>query len=167
MAASQKLLSDLSKIRTKIATTKSQLLDLDREPIAPGDVADRVDLVIQHLAGRFDAAWVGSALSFPELDPSNRDDILAEACTGGPSPGVLLAWLFPDLLRERLTELVIEHADGTVPLADRPAERQRLEQDLYSLEVQEENLVVACEESGLEVFRRPDADPSIILALET
>lgn len=165
-ADQKKLLAQLDQTRTKISGIKTALAGLDRQPIAPSDVTARVDAVIASLAERLDSDWLGQVLAGAE-GPSDHEDVLEQACHHRPSMGVLLAWLHPDLLRERLVNLATEYATGTIPLADRPAHRQELEAELYRTEVEEERIVVACEESGLEVFRRPDADPSIILSLET
>lgn len=159
-----KLAGELDAIRAKVTATKAALADLDRQPIAPQDVEHRVDQVVQHLAERMDTSWLGRALASADYQPGSTEDILAEAVIGGRHPGPILTLLFPDLLRDRLVNLIAEHADGSIPLAQRPAERQRLEQDLFDAEVDEERLVIACEQAGLDVLRRVDCDPSVVLA---
>lgn len=159
---SKKLASDLDKIRTKITAGKHALSDLDRQPIAPSDVAARVDAVIASLAERLDSDWLGQVLAGAE-GPSDHEDVLEQACHHRPSMGVLLAWLHPDLLRERLAELVAGHATGTVPLGQRHTEKQRFEKDLFAAEVREEEIIVQLEAEGVECLRRADADPSVIL----
>ena len=79
--------------------------------------------------------------------------------------GPVLAWLFPEQLKERLcAELEANPPTDALPMADREPERQRLEAELARLQAAEEIACRELEDSGQAVDRRDDADVSVILA---
>ena len=157
----------LDAIRVKIASKQSELAALVAAPLLPAEVENRVDALIDHWQSVVDSDWLGRTLAAPGyLD--HEDDILATACAGSnvklPS---LLATLCPSELRGFLLRSAKPWTAGKGGLSqhDRMERQQALEAELYQLEVEEEAIVVALEAAHITVYRRPDADPSVILAL--
>ena len=80
---------------------------------------------------------------------------------------IIMAWHDPAGLKQKLLAAARPYAASKgMATADRPAYLRKMEEQLYRLEVQEEKLVTELERDGLEVFRRPGADPSIVLAAD-
>jgi len=159
------ILQKISDLRSRIASIKSELADLRVAPIHPDDLPTRVAMVVKTLAARVDEATLG-ALVAAATPPGNQDDPLRLACYVSDQPGILHAWLNPADLAKKLTALARPHATGTVPLAERPRLQADLERQLFELETTEEAMIVRAEASGIEVFRRHDIDPAIVLAAD-
>ncbi len=79
----------------------------------------------------------------------------------------ILASVSPDALRQWLRRIVEEHAKGQpvgLPRAKRAARLAELDHAIEALEVREEQLIREGEQRGLEVGRRGDARPEVVLA---
>jgi hypothetical protein len=87
---------------------------------------------------------------------------------GGPHAdvGPLLAWLFKDLIAQRLREAIASanYTPGP-PMAERAPLLKALDRKLWDVELEEEHLIEQAEGQGIEIARRPDARPEVILAL--
>ncbi|QXP90013.1 hypothetical protein [Methylococcus capsulatus] len=162
---SKNLLKGIETVRAQIAQLKSELSALRVMPIHPDDLPARVAEVVKTLSARVDEATLG-ALVAASTPPGNQDDPLRLACYVSDQPGILHAWLNPTDLTKKLTALARPHATGTVPMAERPQLQADLERRLFEAETAEEALVVQAEAAGIEIFRRPDIDPSIVLAAD-
>lgn len=158
-------LKKLAEIRAAIAETKSGLARLKTAALSLSDIEARVSDTVDAWASKFDAGYLGRAFASPGDLISPEDVDLA--CAGEAAKGaVFAAWADPDGLKQKLLDAARPYAaaKGAVAQDDRPAYARKLESTLYDLEVEEERLVTALEADGLDVFRRPDADPAIILA---
>lgn len=167
-------LVDIDAIQQKIADTKARLDALSTDPLPVEDairaaesavdqLASRVE--IRGLAGRFFAVHKG-IIDDPVrwmsgvLDPAGR--------TRGDL-GPILAFVVPGLLKGALKLAIEQHGKSLtpgIPLAKRPAERLRLEKELLQYEREEERLICAAEDAGVEVFRRADVNPAVVLLVE-
>ena len=79
--------------------------------------------------------------------------------------GPVLAWLFPEQLKQRLCAELEQHPpEDALPAAERGPERQRLEAELHRLQAVEEIACRELEADGHHVDRRDDADVSVLLA---
>ena len=80
-----------------------------------------------------------------------------------------LAIVAPDGLREFLLErleAVLVDAPPGIATAEREQQLEKLDAEILKLGVEEEVAICAFEESGLDMDRRGDADPSIVLECE-
>lgn len=162
MSKNTDLTQKIETIRSQIAKLKNELHQLRYMPIHPDDVADRVTEVVKALASDLNESFLGDLVCAPQAD----DDIFSRACYHDNRGGVLHAWLDPAGLTKKLTALAGPHAVGTIPLAERAAHQAALERRLFEMETAEEALVVQAESAGIEVYRRPDIDPAIVLSVD-
>lgn len=77
----------------------------------------------------------------------------------------LLAWLFHDELVAAMTDGIDDHVTG-VSIEERNERQAALTVQLFDLECDEEALIEAALAQGIEVHRRPGADPLALLGLE-
>ena len=157
-------LKKLDSIRADIASKRFDLAELQRLPLHPVETEQRIDDLIDAWAGQVDVSWLGRQLVDPrEIDPD--DDLLGTAMAGSKvKTTALFAMLAPEALRSVMIESAMSQASLASPtLAERLARQRTLEKELHDLEVQEEQTIVALEDQHVEVFRRPDADPAIVL----
>lgn len=155
-------LKELHQIREKIAELKARIehergRGLTAEQIK-ALVEERVDGWGQRV---FDAGYVGVNLAHHHLDTGML--ARAAAVEGEDKMVSVLAWLFPDQMKKRLTECAAPFADDGRAKLD----IQKLERDCYQLERQEETVYCQLEESGVNPGpRRLDADPLIFLTTD-
>ena len=150
----------LTATREKIAGLKDQLAGLESQPLPMAHALARVDAAVERLrdnGDRYRPHPTGAAFAWPEhgavrFDPNRI--------------GEVLAWLFPDALREALHREVSAFyaalgSDGTAP-EDLEKQRAKLARDLFEQELAEERLITHAEAEGFRFDRRPDADPRAI-----
>ena len=141
----------------------------------PGEVSEtlaKLDAEVSRLAAEGRARMSASGLD------GRRDRIELRAGThGAASPSgtvsgadalATLAFFAPDLVREKMAaEIAALAADAdTISAADRAAELSRCDADLRACEASEELAIRAAEEAGIEILRRADALPEIVLATD-
>lgn len=158
-------LKRLETIRQQINAKRSELHALASMPLTPPEVEARVDGLIADWAEQFDTSWLGRQIAAPGPLASD-DDLLGVAMAGSRvKPAPLLATLMPAELRRLMVDAAMEHAGVASPTeAERISRQREIEQALHELEIDEERVVCQLEAAGVEVFRRPDADPSVILS---
>lgn len=148
---------------------------------APRSVAEAVEQVKAHVArlretGAPDVKYLlrpGGGVSdirWPETNSYHRKDGGGTARTRVPDVPAILAWLYGKDLEAALVA-EIEAAAGsqaTETLTD--AERARLlaelDAEILQAERIEESMIRAAAVEGLEILRRPDADPRAVLSVE-
>jgi hypothetical protein len=81
------------------------------------------------------------------------------------SASALLCWLFPDQIIQHATARLHE-IEGGISAADRKRRIAELESELFQLETDEESLITAALDAGMEAHRRPYASPYALLGLE-
>jgi len=166
----------LESLRAEIAELRDQLESVDDGAVPKAEYTARVAAWVDDQAQQFaqGAEFAISALRLPRAQPrevtvaqipvrgGGSDEIIAAA-----DAGPLLCFLFADTLKERLGQLIEQSAyiQGP-PSGERDRMRAEIEEELDRLESEEEALIVEGEAVGLTLHRRPDARPSIILALE-
>lgn len=77
--------------------------------------------------------------------------------------GLVVALLGAERIKALLTELCDEIPEAP-DAKQRDVRLRKVEADLYALELEEEALVCRLEDEGVNVTRRPDARPEIVLA---
>jgi len=150
----------LDNTRGKIAALQTQLAALQSAPLPRCEALARVDAAVDRLrdnGDRYRPHPTGAVFAWPEhgalrFDPNRI--------------GEVLAWLFPDAMREALQREVAAFyaahgSDGTAP-ADLEQQRAKAQRELFEHELHEERLITEAEAAGFRFDRRPDADPRAI-----
>lgn len=91
-----------------------------------------------------------------------------ESDSGGFSIARWLAWIAPDVLKERLYEELESQIPDDALILTGPERKTRLSEiktRLDRLNREEEALIMRAQESGLEILRRADADPAAVLGV--
>lgn len=158
-------LANLQKLRSKLLDIRREIADIENQALTNDEVSANISATVDKWASLFEAGHVG-------INTANLEfwgtDLLAVA-TFGDTPVEktisLLAWLHPDLLKQKLNEAAKPFVaiDGLTREA-RQSRIKALEEERHAIEVSEEAMICQLESDGFEVFRRPDADPAIILA---
>ncbi len=158
-------LANLQKLRSKLLDIRREIADLENQALTSAEVSANISATVDKWENLFESGHVG-------INVANLDfwgtDLLAVA-TFGDTPVEktisLLAWLNPDMLKQKLNEAAKPFASvGGLSREQRQDRIKALESEKHDIEVAEEEMVCQLESDGLEVFRRPDADPAIILS---
>ena len=161
-------LKKLQEIRSQIADLKHSLETTKTAALPLADVEASINATVATWASKFDPDWLGRCFVSPEaiMTPESFET----ACAGEEGKlAIILAWHDPEGLKQKLIAAARPYAAGKgkgMSQQDRPAFIRKQEAQLFKLETEEEVLVCQLEADGLEVFRRPDADPAIILATD-
>jgi hypothetical protein len=163
--------SKIRAVREEITSVREEAAWTHDGRIPPAAAAARIGPAVDAIAARFAESVIPANLA----SQAGPDRVLADWLTPRVPNGAgarlelgpMIAWLFGDLLKQRLGE-VLAHADYIAgpPLEERPARLAELNEHLRRLETEEEALVEAAEAAGLEVYRRPDLDWGIVLAYD-
>jgi len=162
-AKNETSLAGLAEIRTRIYDTRQKITEIENQALTADEIQASVIKAVDWWAARVDHGWLGTNIANSRHIDHN---MLTAACAGEEDKvACLLAWLHGDELKAKLLASALPFAAESGMAADQRSERIReLEADLHRLEVDEERIVTGLEDRGIEVFRRPDADPAIILA---
>lgn len=170
----------ISKLREQIQQVNEELKWLDESPVTQEEHKARVAEWVQAITNNaqdFDNSL--AALRRPNAKVHNSSMLKVSTMVhvpGGTHPTVAqvnlslaspLAWLFGDQIKEALLAKVeaMDYVPG-LPMAERPARRKQLLQNLRVLEEKEEALICESEEANAPVYRRGDADPAVVLAYD-
>jgi hypothetical protein len=156
------------RVRGDIGRIKAELYRLAVATLPAAEVKKQIVEQINKLADegcpRLDLRNGEVKISWPDFTPfSNPGAPLASPPLGASK---LLAWLFHDELIAAVTDGIDDHIAGGIGIAERNARKAALQAQLLDLEFEEESLVEAALALGVEVHRRPGADPLALLGLE-
>lgn len=155
----------LSAVREQIAAAVGKRQAVEAGPAAREEVLHEIDAAIERKAkswrphlGCLASGGEGFTLAFGWRDTTA--DAQAEA---------MLCALVPEAvrttLREQAEKHIGEHGEG-LPLAERAKRIAELDAERDALELEEEALVRTLERQGLDIDRRGEARPEIVLAGE-
>lgn len=129
------------------------------------DMKARVDSIMQGWASQVDDAALGTWIAAPAY--KDEEDLIALATpmiAGKSKVAAILSFLDPELVRSRLLDVAKPWIDrGALPRADLAEAIAGLELEQFNAEIEEERIITLLEQTGLEVYRRPDIDPTIVL----
>lgn len=155
----------VAKLREQIAALKDERSTLDSAPVPKAEAYARIDQLIAATADHNGPSGyvLPRGHAFTVQDYQGRG--LVNGSRHEDALGPLLAWLFPDVIRDKLRELVDAEYGGAagVSEADRNKRLSAIYRELFELEVEEERAITAAEGDGVDLPRRPDADPAAIL----
>ena len=162
----------LGGVKSTVDETRTSLADLkaQRQAIAiampPQAEAEAfVDRFVDEVAAKrpFEPSWLAS----PNAQTFGLMQTLLESDRQlGQAP--LFFMLMGDTIRAALKAEVAKFYQGKTPglsAAERAAKLDQLDAEIFEREVEEEKLISEAEDAGLQVDRRPDADPVAVLGL--
>jgi hypothetical protein len=187
-----KQLQEVNKVRQEIAAAHEELEWTMNSAIPPDELKARASKHCEAMEQKFEAARVLLSLANPGAGSAEAEElfrlhariyipgqsvgaqdgvgtIFNPAVTSANIDGVgsMLGWLAKDALITRLHEEIdrLDYRPGP-PLADRPKLVAALKKSLAELEHREEVMIVAAEDAGHIIPRRPDADPAVVLGYD-
>lgn len=148
---------ELSKLRDRIDVLKRKI-ECASEMIVPLEKAHRR---AQELVDDLAEAGAISGRVFSDADYTRpRFDDSTDVLR-------LLAWVAPDLIKDRLKQTIDDfygEFDGSFDSPDTHRSIAKDREALFLLEVEEEKLIMASHAEGIALARRADADPRAVLA---
>ncbi len=167
----------LAELRNDIAKVDDELHWLDHAPLDEKDALANVDRYLQshqestvehffYPGGREDLSSFQAQVSLSKVMVQDRFVI----GKGVADIARVLVPLMGETLRRRLHDLIkVEAAriESGPPMAERPQLKKGLLARKYALEVEEEALICAAEDFGIDgCYRRSDCNPEIVLMME-
>lgn len=159
LKSGEKLSDVIAAVRNEIAALRERLEAVKRAPLPLPDMKQLAEEYVVRLMrqARPSVAVVGDSLRVGfRGDMAAAEDVLA-----------LVAWAAPESLcraLEREIEKLPTRADA-LPADERIRRVAELEAQLIALERKEEILIERAQADGLDVLRRPDANPAAVLCV--
>jgi hypothetical protein len=150
--------ADLERLRAQIASVTAERRALDRAPLPLEESGARLDQFLADMA----SLYTPPVAAFLNVE------------WRGPSPDECVPYkLFPLLASLPEVRAVLHghlraayaHAPASVATADRPGLRAALLERCWTLEVEEERVVLEAEAAGLSITRRGELDPVVALTV--
>lgn len=172
-AGAAALQREVDEIRQQIAATRDEVDWIENAPLDREEVKQRVAAAVTRAGAAFlENARLGDVVHRGEiaelLEIQGRANLISDAAIAGLDIKLapLLCWLMPDPVTQRICAAIdggeIAFESGP-PTAERPALIEAARERLFSLECDEEQLISDAEEAGIEIGRRADASPEVIL----
>lgn len=169
LAAATAATAAVEELRARIYETKARIAEIEARPCSRGEAEQRARTLVAELGKGVPSALHHLLAAQPPAPIFPLAD--ARRALTGTDAAELLAAVVPDrMIAWAMSELdhQAEVLGGWSPL---DADERRhgldgLKDELLSLEREEENLILAGEEAGLTIHRRPDADPRAVLGLD-
>lgn len=162
-AAARPTPADVENIRTKIAAKRAERDEMVDAPPSRVELAERMD---RTLAMAVAAAERRIASRISSMDYSAETLLSARAQGNSDRVDLLptmIAVLGVDAVRKGLSRFIAEAEDGPTP-AERTARLHAIDAQLLALEQAEERAIRALEAEGVDIVRRGDASPAVVLA---
>jgi hypothetical protein len=149
----------LDDVRREIAGAQQKIRELEQRQVPVAVALQRLEHAIADRGSR----WLASARPEEFLLPVANIGDTAFSRVAKHDPLDIACSLFPDRVFQVLAERLSSQAAGGIEDGQRRGEIKKLREQLAKLEMSEERLVVDLEMEGVDVDRRPDADPLIVL----
>ena len=160
MSAIQETSERLAKLQAKIVQFQEKRAKIERASVPRDEALTKIELTISHNASLVPPAY-GDLLcpdaNAAALDLAPNGYVAAALCS-----------LFPNLIREKLIAEVdrrLEERPSGLPTAERPAALAEIDAAIRKFGVEEEQIITEAEAAGIELDRRGDADPRIVLSV--
>ena len=157
----------LRDVRAAIAKGTEEISNVQSARLPLDEALPRIPALVDQLAGR----WRLNAADLAHAGPTSVDALFGEAVMGD---AWVLAGFVATVARDALISLLERQlrkayadvdAKTCVPADARAARIAELRAKRLALEQDEERLVLQAEAAGLQVDRRPDADPAAIFTV--
>ncbi|MGY6278011.1 hypothetical protein [Methylomonas sp. MgM2] len=175
-AASLKQLDDL---RAKIDDCAAELDWLEAAPMPLADALAKIDMEVNKFTDSIGVKkfFYNHEINVPsvfetdiKLNHQMMDGGISFANGSVNIASILVPLLGAETVRRSLHDQarkMVDDIDYGPAMADRPGLKDEVRKRKHSLEVEEERLICAAEELGMDgFFRRPDVDPKIVLMTE-
>lgn len=171
------LAAQLAELREQISEARGRLELCSEGALPKADYLQRLHAWIDGRAAEFERGleFQTSALRTPDAREGPHFGLLPVRGAGAASFEVvaaadasgLICWHAGSALKDRLAKVIeaAPYQEGP-PLAERARLRREVDAELNGLELAEEKLICEAEEVGLDLPRRPDVRPEIVLSLE-
>ncbi|MEQ9140670.1 MAG: hypothetical protein RJQ08_03915 [Salinisphaeraceae bacterium] len=173
MSATTNYQADVEGIRKRIEKARMDLDDLRLRRLTRAETAERLERWVDDQASLVRASvFVSTAtLASVSIDGSAfRANAMGDINGNGTvSLAPYLCWLDPEGMKRRLLAELDEIADercASTPPKDRKRALEQREAKLLQLERDEEAAIVAAEAQGIQIARRPDVRPDVVLEVE-
>ena len=160
MSEIQETSERLAKLRAEIVQLGEERAKIEGASVPRDEALDLIERTISHNASR-----VGSTYGFllrPGTSPADLDLV-----PNGQVASAFCSFL-PDLVREKLIAEVdrnLAERPSGLPTEERPAALAEIDAAIRKLGVEEEQIITEAEAAGIELDRREDADPAIVLGV--
>ena len=160
----------LEQVRDELAGALEQLAALPERPLPQDEAIARAAALVDTTAGAFQGRHKVQAFAQLGTDLAQRDLLNLSAFNQGRlesriDSAPLLCWLFGDAIKTKLAdEIAALELRDALPSAEREPERQRLLNLVDDLQIEEERIIRALDDEGIEIDRRRDAPIEIVLA---
>ena len=158
---------EVVNIRARIAELQADLISQERVPLNDTEAGKRADAMVQMHAARVPVKLILGHLIHDAGAPVVAWSIDHNGAAIEPGAFDLACALNPERMRADLRALIAasSHSRGPTP-AERAKRVRKLRDELLTAEREEEALISNLLERGVNVHRRPDCDPSLVLNLE-
>lgn len=155
-------LASVAQVREKLSALKAQEAEILAAPLPEADVRNRLRAHLQKLATYLNDDTPVSELLTDRY--STVDDVL-RILTRKQSPfEMLLFFLGPEVIEKRLMAAVgSDKTTGAMPEADYRKSLAAIATAIEQAEAEEERIIRAAEANGIEIARRHDANPAVVL----
>jgi len=158
---------ELLSVRARIAELQADLISQERVPLSDVEAGKRADTMVSMHGARVPAKLILGHLIHESGTPAITWPIDHTGAAIEPNAFDLACALNPERMRADLRGLI---AASTHPRGPTPTERvkriKKLRAELLTAEREEEALITDLQTRGINVHRRPDCDPTIVLTLE-
>ena len=159
-------------LRTRLVECQSECEAIERAPVPRDEEIENARKFIRRQSERYERTLSISGLTRPGGQVGSMTLILPNPIEGLRREQVIeLAFckLVPAAVEEMLIAKIDQHLEQHtpgLPSAERPARLEQLHQETRAIEREEEKMIRAAEDDGVEILRRSDADPLIVLGLD-
>ncbi|GAA0595526.1 hypothetical protein [Caenispirillum bisanense] len=157
--AVQAVTSEIEDVRAQIRTLTETIEGLESALPSIEEAEAKLSRIIDDLAGKFGPDLY--AVTAAEAT-SAQFQINVE---GNYRFGPLMAWLFGDALKEAYGRVIRERLGAGIPEAERQKRLAAARAKRLQLEIREEAIIAEAEAAGLDILRRGDADPAVVLGM--
>jgi hypothetical protein len=160
MRAIQETPAQLEKLRANIVQLQEERPKIEKASVPRDEALDLIERTISHNASRVTPMY--GVLLRPGENAAALDLV-----PNGHVAAALCSFL-PNLVRNKLIAEVdrqLEERPSGLPTAERPAALAKIDAAIRKLGVEEEQIITEAEAAGIDLARRGDADPRIVLSV--
>lgn len=147
----------VDQIRAKIADLKQQRRDVGNAPVSRDEAEAAIDRYLDEVAATYRDGRVLHGLITRGV---------VENFEASERPEAFAAFMFPDVIKRQLMAEIDQHLENGLTRGERNSELSDIDRKLAAAEREEENTIREAENDGLDITRRSDADPRVVLDLD-
>ncbi|RKQ73487.1 hypothetical protein [Oceanibaculum indicum] len=159
----------LAALRDRITDIKSEIAMVEQAAPSLEEVEAKIDQWIAQRASNWDCLGRTFATATGTGPTVDYDPFRASDVHEVNRLPLALCALVPERIKAAMmgdARAALDVAPMQLTAPERHEKLQQLRSDLFAMEVDEERMICDAEEAGLDVDRRPDADPRAVLAVD-